>query len=297
MQSQFEKYCSLVFKEIKKELSDEEFQNVQRVIGIWPLPNDWRTPDSKSGYLMFPEKGICVIEAPFKGYGNFKISISIKMGEVRLGFIFPVQFWDLLEACTSEIEHFILREYSTNEGRNKKTMTNFASTPSGQKIIDFIYYDQFADMMAMEQAMHKNDQVAQALAKSIALTLSHLYCSITSQLVIEQQTPHDGIIDETESANDFINSQRIYILIDPNSELSKDLLIQKIEDLNGRFVSLYEMHEDSKILVVSWPTINMESIISAEKELRSFAYRNKSEIHLYEHFGEPIDAIPVSEED
>lgn len=297
MQNQFEKYCSLVFKEIQKELSDNEFQNIQRIIGIWPLPTDWKTPDTKSGYLMFPEKGICVIEAPFKKeYGNFKISISIKMGEVRLGFIFPASFWELLETCTSEIEQFILREYSANDGRRQKTLTNFASTPSGQKIIDFIFYDQFADLNSMMEAISKNDQVASSIAKSLAMTLSHLYCNIVSQMIIEEQSPKDGIIsDDLDSEDKVICSQRIYILIDPKNTLSKEKLNRKIDELDGKFISLYQMHEDSKIIVVSWPTINLENIITVEKELRTFAYRNESEIHLYEQFSEEVDPIPMPE--
>lgn len=297
MQNQFEKYCTLVFKEIRREISDDEFKNVQRIIGIWPLPKDWKTPDLKSGYLMFPDRGLCIIEAPFYGYGNFKISISIKMGEVRLGFIFPPTFWELLESCTTEIEQFILREYSGNEGRNKRTLTNFASTPSGEKIIDFIFYDQFADLAAMSQAVSKNEQVAVALAKSTAMTLSHLYCNIVSQLIVEDQAPKEGLSEDASEADDSVYSQRIYILIDPRQELTKEVIAHKVEELDGQFISLYEMHEDSKILVISWPTINIDNLMTAEKELRAFAYRNESEIHLYEQFHEAIEAIPVPKED
>lgn len=296
MQNQFEKYCTLVFKEIRKELSDDEFKNVQRIIGIWPLPKDWKTPDAKSGYLMFPDRGICIIETPFNGYMNFKISISIKMGEVRLGFIFPPDFWDLLEAYTTEIEQFILREYSGNPGRNTKTLTNYASTPSGEKIVDFIFYDQFADLAAMTHAMDKHDQTAHALAKSTAMTLSHLYCNIVSQLIIEDQTSDEGISGDESDADEPLNSQRIYILIDPTQSLSKEVIGQKVDELDGQFISLYEMHEDSKILVISWPTVNPEKLVTAEKELRAFAYRNESEIHLYEQFHESIEAIPVPQE-
>lgn len=296
MQNQFEKYCTLVFKEIRRELSDDEFKNVQRIIGMWPLPKDWKTPDAKSGYLMFPDRGVCIVEAPFFGYGNFKISISIKMGEVRLGFIFPPSFWDLLESCTTEIEQFILREYSGNEGRNKRTLTNFASTPTGEKIIDFIFYDQFADLEAMTTAVDKHEQVGVALAKSTAMTLSHLYCNIVSQLIAEDQSPNDGISEEGSDSGEPLSSQRIYILINPKQNLTKDVISQKVEELDGQFVTLYEMHEDSKILVISWPTVNSENLHTVEKELRAFAYRNESEIHLYEHFHETIEAIPVQAE-
>lgn len=294
MQNQFEKYCSLAFKEVRNEISDDEFKNVQRIIGMWPLPKDWKTPEAKSGYLMFPDRGLCIIEAPFAGYGSFKISISIKMGEVRLGFIFPSSFASLIDSCSGEIEQFILREYTSNEGRNQKTLTNFSTTPSGEKIIDFIFYDQFADLDAMVHAINKNESVAISLARSLAMTLSHLYCNIVSYLLVEDQVPQDGIVEDEVSET--IASQRIYILIDPNQGLSKEVIAQKVEELDGRFITFYEMHEDSKIMVISWPTVNLESLTVAEKELRAFAYRNESEIHLYEQFHESIEAIPVETE-
>lgn len=295
MSDQFEKYCNLVFTEIKNEISNDSFRDMQRVLGMWPLPKDFKLPDRKSGYLMFPNKGLCIIEAPFPNVGNFKISVSIKMGEVRLGFLFPPDFSDLIDQSHVEIEEFIAREYSYNPGRDKKTLTNFSTTPSGNSIIDFIFYDQFADLSVMSQVISKNAEMGGAIARSTSMTLSHLYCSLISCLLIERVSSQDGIVEDDQTINrDLKNeTQRIYVLIDPTNHVSKSAIEDKISELDGIFKSLHDMQEDSKVLHIIWPTLNQTNIHNAEKELRRWSYSMKSEIHLYEQFEDHIDLSDV----
>lgn len=292
----FKKYCTLVFKEIQKELSDNSFTELQRVIGMWPMPKDWRTPDAKSGYLMLPDRGLCIIETPFEGVGNFKISISMKMGEVRLGFLLPPEFSTLIDGCHPEITAFIEREYTSNLGRSRSTLTNFSTTPSGQTIIDFIFYDQFASMDAMEKAMQGLHGIPESLARSTALTLSHLYCNIVSCMITEKDASLEGIEgDEGSVSLERNETQRIYILIDPREMITENMIEEKVTELDGIYKSTHQMQVESRVIHLVWPTTDRAMVQSAEKELRQWSYSLGCEIHIYEHFENSIDHIELSD--
>ena len=155
-----------IFSQIKQELSDHEFFEIEMAMGLMSIPGGWPQFNEKSPFMIVPEKGLMIATLINNYDVKFRIAVSVNLGEIRIGFILGEE---LNDDSLSEISEYLNNVYG--DGVCLAARDNF---------IDFVITGQFASTETMSQAILKceNDnhvRMSEAIAVSVASSVKQYF--------------------------------------------------------------------------------------------------------------------------